>query len=76
MRILRNYGADGFSDIAYDHWLELIHASGFKIIKITPSFRPWNYGGLIVRLKNSIAHLVSLIMPLRSHYLVGFLCRK
>lgn len=67
------YEAEGFHDISVDEWRLLLAEQGFKVLKCRRSIRPI-YGDLLTRTKNLLIRLISLVMPMKYHYMTGFLC--
>jgi ubiquinone/menaquinone biosynthesis C-methylase UbiE len=70
------YKVDGFKDFSVDEWSQLFSDSGFRIVSKIRSIRPTLYGGGIMRMKNILIKLTSVIAAKNYHYLLGFLCVK
>lgn len=76
MSLVRDYPADGFRDLSFAEWKQLLGQAGFRVIRVVRSVRPLWYGDLPTRLRNSLIGIVRLLLPVRLHYMVGFvLCR-
>jgi len=74
MRLLLTYPAEGFQDLKYAEWRELLGRAGFSVVRVTRSYRPAWYGDVLTRCKNMLIRTISYIAPLRTHYMIGFLC--
>jgi SAM-dependent methyltransferase len=70
------YEAEGFRDLSFSEWHALIAEAGFRIVRLERSMRPAQYGGVVTRIKNLLIKLVAHTVPLRWHYMVGFVCAK
>ncbi len=68
--------AHDFRDLRVVEWSGLLRAAGFAIDHCRRSIRPAWYGGIATVAKNGIIRLAALTLPLRRHYMVGFLCTK
>lgn len=68
--------AEGFRDLEFDEWLQLLEDDGFDVTDIRRSLRPAGYGGVVSRLKNYLIKLVAWTTPVRHHYMIGLLCGK
>lgn len=76
MSLVRDYPADGFRDLSFAEWKELLEREGFGVIRVVRSTRPLWYGDLSTRLRNVLIGMARLFLPVRLHYMVGFvLCR-
>lgn len=65
----------GFRDWHYQEWKSFFAEQGWVCQKEQPSLRPWNYGALGTRLKQSLIAAVRFVLPMRFHYMNAFLLR-
>ncbi|MBN1354238.1 MAG: methyltransferase domain-containing protein [Candidatus Omnitrophica bacterium] len=70
------YPREGFYGLSYSDWKGLLEKEGFVIQNTFKSLRPSLYGSLTTRIKGLFNMLYSFLMPIRYHYIVGFLCVK
>jgi ubiquinone/menaquinone biosynthesis C-methylase UbiE len=73
---IKDYPAKGFRDLGYDEWVDLFRNSGLSVKKTYASVRPWNYGSLETRIKNFIIMITRYLVPLKYHYMIGFVLKK
>ncbi len=73
---LEPYCAEGFIDLKYSEWQNILLKTGFEIAQTRKSLRPLNYGSPLTRMKHFLIYLVQLCTPLPQHYMVGFVCVK
>ena len=73
---IKDYPAKGFQDLEYDEWIGLFRGSGLNVEKTFASVRPWNFGPLETRIKNLIIMIAKYLVPLKYHYMIGFVLKK
>ena len=67
------YETNGFRDLGIDEWKRLLTDHGWEVLQCRRSIRPI-YGDLITRIKYIIIKFIAFTMPMRCHYMAGFLC--
>lgn len=75
-RLVVPYEAEGFRDLGFEEWNDLLTEAGFQIIELKKSLRPAMYGSLMTGAKNTLIKIIRFITPMKYHYMVGFLCIK
>jgi len=73
---IKDYPAKGFRDLGYDEWVSLFRDSGLDVEETYASIRPWNYGPFETRIKNLIIMITKYLVPLKYHYMIGFVLKK
>ena len=75
-RLVVPYEAEGFRDLGFEEWDDLLTEAGFRVVELKKSLHPAMYGSLMTRMKNALIKITRLIAPIKYHYMVGFLCIK
>ena len=73
---IKDYPAKDFQDLGYNEWIDLFRNSGLSVEKTYASARPWNYGSFETRIKNFIIMITRYLVPLKYHYMIGFVLKK
>lgn len=73
---VKPYPAESFRDLRYQEWLDLFTASGFVLIDVISSLRPWRTGGFIEKVKNLMILAIRHTFPIRLQYMAGFILKK
>jgi ubiquinone/menaquinone biosynthesis C-methylase UbiE len=70
------YEAEGFRDLGFAGWKELLTEEDFQVVELKKSLRPIMCTSLAAYLKSLLIKAVGLITSIKYHYMVGFLCVK
>ena len=70
------YETEGFRDLGFEEWNNLLTAAGFQVIGYKKSIRSSMYGNLVTRAKNTLIKIIRSMVGIKYHYIVGFLCMK
>lgn len=73
--LITPYPADGFRDLGYAEWHNLLAQAGFTVERVTSACRPALYGDPLTRLKNILIAVLAAVTPPPLHYMTGFVCR-